>query len=256
MNSGAINFDWATIPRGVPLGIASGGGDFSEEQSIYVADPLNATIWRVINNGGVAEIKNIRGDIPAFVIGKCVDGPATFATWGAPMDVAIDQTGTVYVADAGCNSIRVIKDAGFGQDLDGLVGSLREFVNAHQSRISAVAAQQIEENLRCSTPTPRRQSLHGDHARGKHRRASGFRRRPGRPRPLQRPDLRRPRPNRRRKGNFRRRHRKPPNSPNRHSLRERGEAPSVSATLVRGVRFLDSLLRPGGENHLEVRQVE
>ena len=148
MNSGAINFDWATIPRGVPLGIASGGGDFSEEQSIYVADPLNATIWRVINNGGVAEIKNIRGDIPAFVIGKCVDGPATFATWGAPMDVAIDQTGTVYVADAGCNSIRVIKDAGFGQDLDGLVGSLREFVNAHQSRISAVAAQQIEENLR------------------------------------------------------------------------------------------------------------
>ena len=148
MNSGAINFDWATIPRGVPLGIASGGGDFSEEQSIFVADPLNATIWRVINNGGVAEIKNIRGDIPAFVIGKCVDGPATFATWGAPMDVAVDQTGTVYVADAGCNSIRVIKDAGFGQDLDGLVGSLREFVNAHQSRISAVAAQRIEENLR------------------------------------------------------------------------------------------------------------
>ncbi|MDO8631865.1 MAG: hypothetical protein Q7R41_15365, partial [Phycisphaerales bacterium] len=148
MNSGAVNYDWATIPRGVPLGIASGGGDFSEEQSIYVADPLNATIWRVINNGGISEVKNIRGEIPAFVIGNCVDGPATFATWGAPMDVAVDQTGTVYVADAGCNSIRVIKDAGFGQDLDGLVGSLREFVNAHQSRISAVAAQRIEENLR------------------------------------------------------------------------------------------------------------
>ena len=147
-NSGAINFDWAAIPRGVPLGIASGGGDFGEEQSIYVADPLNATVWRVINNGGVSQVKNIRGDIPAFVIGKCVDGPGTFATWGAPMDVAIDQTGTVYVADAGCHSIRVIKDSGFGQDLDGLVGSLREYVASNQSRISAVAAQRIEENLR------------------------------------------------------------------------------------------------------------
>lgn len=64
------------------------------------------------------------------------------------MDVAVDQTGTIYVADAGCNSIRMIKDAGFGQDLDGLVGSLREFVASNQSRISAAAAQRIEENLR------------------------------------------------------------------------------------------------------------
>jgi len=64
------------------------------------------------------------------------------------MDVAVDQTGTVYVADAGCNSIRVIKDAGFGQDFDGLVGSLREFVASNQSRISAAAAQRIEESLR------------------------------------------------------------------------------------------------------------
>jgi hypothetical protein len=146
--SGAVNFDWASIPRGVPLGIASGGGDPSEERSIFVADPLNATIWRVIDKGGVSEVKNIRGDVPSFVIGECVDGPATFATWGAPMDVAVDQSGTVYVADAGCNSIRVIKDAGFGQDLDGLVGSLRQFVASHQSRISAAAAQRIEESLR------------------------------------------------------------------------------------------------------------
>lgn len=146
--SGAVNADWAGIPRGVPLGTASGGGDFSEERSIFVADPLNATIWRVIDNGGISEVKNIRGDVPSFVIGECVDGPATFATWGAPMDVAIDQSGNVYVADAGCNSIRVIKDAGFGQDLDGLVGSLREFVASHQSRISAEAAQRIEDNLR------------------------------------------------------------------------------------------------------------
>lgn len=146
--SGAVNYDWASIPRGVPMGIASGGGDFSEEQSIFVADPLNATIWRVINNGGISEVKNIRGDVPSFVIGNCVDGPATFATWGAPMDVAVDQSGDVYVADAGCNSIRLIKDSGFGQDLDGLVGSLREFVASNQSRISAAAAQRIEENLR------------------------------------------------------------------------------------------------------------
>ena len=150
LNSGAVNPpDYATIPRGVPLGIANHDGDSgTDDRSIFVADPLNATLWRVVNNGGVAEVKNLRGDVPSFVIGDCVDGPATFATWGAPMDVAVDQTGTIYVADAGCNSIRVIKDAGFGQDLDGLVGSLREFVASNQSRISAAAAQRIEENLR------------------------------------------------------------------------------------------------------------
>jgi len=144
-----VNGEYATIPHGVPLGIANYDGDAgTDDRSIFVADPLNATIWRVVNNGGVSEVKNIRGDVPAFVIGDCVDGPATFATWGAPMDVAVDQSGNVYVADAGCHSIRVIKDAGFGQDLDGLVGRLREFVASHQSRISAEAAQRIEENLR------------------------------------------------------------------------------------------------------------
>lgn len=149
LNSGAVNPpDYATLPRGVPLGIATYDGSGTDDRSIFVADPLNATIWRVVNKGGVAEVKNLRGDVPSFVIGQCVDGPATFATWGAPMDVAVDQTGTVYVADAGCNSIRVIQDAGFGQDLDGLVGSLREFVASNQSRISAAAAQRIEENLR------------------------------------------------------------------------------------------------------------
>jgi sugar lactone lactonase YvrE len=147
-NSGAVNGDYATIPRGVPLGIGTGGGDLGSERSIFVADPLNSTVWRVIDNGGVAEVKNIRGSVPSFVIGDCVDGPATFATWGAPMDVAVGQSGTVYVADAGCNSIRVIKDSGFGQDLDGLVGSLREYLAVNQSRISPAATQRIEENLR------------------------------------------------------------------------------------------------------------
>ena len=149
LNSGAVNGDYASIPRGVALGIANYDGDSgTDDRTIFVADPLNATIWRVVNNGGVSEVKNIRGDVPSFVIGNCVDGPATFATWGAPMDVAVDQSGNVYVADAGCNSIRVIKDSGFGQDLDGLVGSLREYVASNQSQISAEAAQRIEENLR------------------------------------------------------------------------------------------------------------
>ncbi len=148
-SSGAVNADYASIPRGVPLGMASGGTDSSsDDRSIFAADPLNATIWRIVDQGGVSEVRDIRGDIPSFVIGKCVDGPATFATWGAPMDVAVDQTGTIYVADCGCNSIRVIKDAGFGTDLDGLVGELRSFVASNQSRISAAAAQAIEENLR------------------------------------------------------------------------------------------------------------
>jgi hypothetical protein len=148
LNSGAVNGDYATISRGVPLGIATYDSSSGDDRTIFVADPLNATIWRVIDNGGVSQVKNIRGDFPSVLFGECMDGPGTFATWGAPMDVAVDQTGTIYVADAGCNSIRMIKDAGFGQDLDGLVGSLREFVASNESRISAAAAQRIEENLR------------------------------------------------------------------------------------------------------------
>ncbi len=69
--SGAVNGDYATIPRGVPLGIANYDSDSAtDDPTIFVADPLNATIWRVLDNGGVSQIKNIRGDVPSFVIGN------------------------------------------------------------------------------------------------------------------------------------------------------------------------------------------
>lgn len=162
--SGAVNPDWAGVPNlpgcspmfggaqplGVALGIASGATTNlnAEDRSIFVADPYCSTIWRVKDNGGVSQIDDIRGDFPAFLFGKCADGPVAFATFGAPADVAVDQSGNIYVADCGCNSIRVIKDRGYGSNFDGLVGDLRAFLSSQSGRISTATANAIEENLR------------------------------------------------------------------------------------------------------------
>ncbi len=134
-------------PIGIPLGIAARsavGGD----SSIYVADPFCKTIWRVVNNNGQAEPHDIRsGDIPPSVIGPCVDGPASLATWGAPMDVAVGTNGTIYVADCGCNSIRQIKDYGFGQDLDAVADGLAGFLASHSGSIPVETVNAITQRL-------------------------------------------------------------------------------------------------------------
>ncbi|MBI2435550.1 MAG: hypothetical protein HYV26_22070, partial [Candidatus Hydrogenedentes bacterium] len=162
LDSNVVNADWGGVPMspgcsptlgdgrqpiGIPLGTAaksSIGGD----SAIYVADPYCKTIWRVVNNNGQAEPEDIRsGDIPPSVIGPCVDGPASLATWGAPADVAVDQSGNIYVADCGCNSIRVIKDYGFGQDLDAVADGLAGFLAAHSGSLPVETVNAITQNL-------------------------------------------------------------------------------------------------------------
>ena len=162
LDSNVVDAEWGGIPGsigcaptlgdtrqpiGIPLGIAAAnsiGGD----DAIYVADPFCKTVWRVVNNNGLAQPEDIRsGDIPPSVIGPCVDGPASLATWGAPTDVAVGQTGTIYVADTGCNSIRQIRDFGFGQDLDAVADGLAQFLASHASRIPAETINAINQNL-------------------------------------------------------------------------------------------------------------
>ncbi len=162
LDSNAVDAEWGGVPEspgcsptlgdtrqpiGIPLGIAarsSIGGD----SAIYVADPYCKTVWRVVNNNGLAEPEDIRsGDIPPSVIGPCVDGPASLATWGAPADVAVDQSGNIFVADCGCNSIRVIKDYGFGQDLNAVADGLAGFLAAHSGSIPVETVNAITQNL-------------------------------------------------------------------------------------------------------------
>ncbi|HUQ52986.1 MAG TPA: hypothetical protein VM692_12245, partial [Gammaproteobacteria bacterium] len=90
-------------PLGVPMGIATG------ESGTFVADPYCATIWQLDANG---EAHDIRGDLklPLNPLPPCSDGPLAFATFGAPMDVAVQSDGSIWVADSWCHSIRVIRD--------------------------------------------------------------------------------------------------------------------------------------------------
>lgn len=162
LDSNVVDAEWGGVPMspgcsptlgdtrqpiGIPLGTAaksSIGGD----SAIYVADPYCKTVWRVVNDNGLAQPEDIRsGDIPPSVIGPCVDGPASLATWGAPADVAVDQSGNIYVADCGCNSIRVIKDYGFGQDLDAVADGLAGFLAAHSGSIPVETVNAITQNL-------------------------------------------------------------------------------------------------------------
>lgn len=96
-------------PLGVPMGMARGNA------GTFVADPYCGTIWVVADNG---EARDIRGELkpPFNPLPDCSDGPLIYATFGKPMDVAVDAAGNVWVVDPACNNVRVIKPVA-GDDL-------------------------------------------------------------------------------------------------------------------------------------------
>ncbi|RPI63162.1 MAG: hypothetical protein EHM50_02770, partial [Lysobacterales bacterium] len=119
-------------PLGVPMGMATG------ESGTFIADPYCATIWRLDENG---EVEDIRGDLklPLTPLPKCSDGPLVFATFSAPMDVAVDSSGNIWVADSGCHSIRVIKPLG----ADDVRAALDRWAGGITGSFDSEAAQQI-----------------------------------------------------------------------------------------------------------------
>ncbi|MBI5198263.1 MAG: hypothetical protein HZA19_06615, partial [Nitrospirae bacterium] len=125
-------------PLGVPMGSATIDG------KIFVADPYCKTVWRITKNLNVPQVEDIRGEEPAG-IDSCADGPVLFATFGAPMDVAVDSKGNIYVADAGCHSIRLIKDMGFG--FDKTANTLSQFLEFGKKRFSESTYNRIQEQL-------------------------------------------------------------------------------------------------------------
>ena len=84
--------------------------------TVYVADYENHTIRKITSAGGVTTLAgspDVQGN---------ADGSGTAARFRGPMGVAVDATGTVYVADTGNRSIRKITSAGVVTTL-GLSGS-------------------------------------------------------------------------------------------------------------------------------------
>ncbi|MES2935073.1 MAG: NHL repeat-containing protein, partial [Pseudomonadota bacterium] len=76
--------------------------------NLYVADYFNNLI-RKISPAGI--VSTLAGN-PSAIQGGSVDGLAAVSMFNAPQGVAVDQSGYVYVADTGNNSIRRISPAG------------------------------------------------------------------------------------------------------------------------------------------------
>jgi hypothetical protein len=125
-------------PIGIPIGMA-GDGD-----GLWVADPYCKTVWRVEEQNAVGFVRDVRTDTPVEAAPKCSDGPAAFATFGAPMDVAVVGS-TVWVADAGCHSIRTIRARGFNPTATAEL--LDGFLASNSARIGEATAAAIRGKL-------------------------------------------------------------------------------------------------------------
>ena len=85
--------------------------------NVYVADLLNHTIRKITSLGIVSTFAGMPG------VAGSSDGAGTDARFSSPTAVALDRTGSLYVADAGNNTIRKISVAGDVSTLAGLAGT-------------------------------------------------------------------------------------------------------------------------------------
>jgi hypothetical protein len=125
-------------PIGIPLGTAG------DDDALWVADPYCKTVWRVEESNAVASVRDVRTQNHVEAAPDCADGPVAFATFKAPMDVAVVGD-TVWVADAGCHSIRKIEPRGV--DPATVHAALTGFLASNAARIGAERAENIQAAL-------------------------------------------------------------------------------------------------------------
>jgi len=125
-------------PIGIPIGMAG------DDDALWVADPYCKTVWRVEDTSGVAHVRDVRSEAHVEAAPKCADGPVAFATFGAPVDVAV-LDGVVWVADAGCHSIRTIRAR--GADPAAVAAGLSGFLESNAARIGEETAAKLQDKL-------------------------------------------------------------------------------------------------------------
>jgi sugar lactone lactonase YvrE len=84
--------------------------------NVYVTDSSNNTIRKIAPGGVVTTLAGT-----ALVVGS-LDGAGAAASFQFPNGIAVDTSGTVYVADTNNNTIRVITPAGVVSTLAGTAG--------------------------------------------------------------------------------------------------------------------------------------
>jgi sugar lactone lactonase YvrE len=95
-----------------PQGVAVDGAG-----NVYVADTGNTTIRKITPAGVVTTLAGFAGSAGS------TDGTGSAARFRSPEGVAMDNTGNVYVADTGNETIRKITPSGVVSTLGGLAGS-------------------------------------------------------------------------------------------------------------------------------------
>jgi sugar lactone lactonase YvrE len=84
--------------------------------NIYVADTQNSVIRKITTSGSVSVFAGTVGVFGA------AEGTGSSALFSAPQGIAVDSSGSVYVADTGNSTIRKLSSAGASSTLAGLAG--------------------------------------------------------------------------------------------------------------------------------------
>jgi D-alanyl-D-alanine dipeptidase len=112
-SSGSADGTGITARFNSPVAAATDGSG-----NVYVADTNNHTIRKITPAGAVTTLAGLAGSSGS------ADGTGSAARFKGPRGVFADSSGTVYVADSGNNTIRIITSAGAVTTLAGLAGSL------------------------------------------------------------------------------------------------------------------------------------